>query len=163
MYIFWGMQVTKPAGRQWNTILNLVLSYLGFVKHVIDHALYTLKTTSTKDVLIYRLSIDDFLCDYYRIHLFKDFLEGINKSFPVTSKEGLQMSYTNLRIIQYPYDIGINQRDHIQDTIIAQQFPDNYEKVNSDSTTFKEYTTFEINLSETIPATPSEIHLLEER
>ena len=73
------------------------------------------------------------------------------------------MSYTNLRIIQYPYGIGINQRDHIQDTILAQRFPDNYEKVNSYSTTFKEYTTFEINLSETIPATPSEIHLLEER
>ena len=42
MEIFREIQLTKPADLQWNTILNLVLSSLGFVKNVIEHDLYTL-------------------------------------------------------------------------------------------------------------------------
>ena len=36
MEIFHGKQETKPVGRQWNAIPHLILSYLGFVKYVID-------------------------------------------------------------------------------------------------------------------------------
>ena len=53
MKICHGMQGTKNAGLQWNKILNLVLSSLVFFKHVIDHTLYTFKTTYTEDVLIF--------------------------------------------------------------------------------------------------------------
>ena len=42
MEIFRGIQGIKTVGIQWNNILNLVLSDLGFIKHVIDHALYIL-------------------------------------------------------------------------------------------------------------------------
>ena len=66
-------------GHQWNTILNLVLSSIGFVKYVIFHAIYTLNTTSTKEVLIVGCYKDDFLCAYYRIQTFKDFPSGLNK------------------------------------------------------------------------------------
>ena len=71
------MQGTKHSGHQWNTILNLVLSSLGFVKHFIDHDLYTLKKIYTKDILIVWCSTYDFMCAYSRIHLLKDFLTGI--------------------------------------------------------------------------------------
>ena len=80
------MQGTKYAGRQWNTILNLVLSSLCFVKHIIEYAIYILRTTSTKYLLVVGLSIFNFLFDYSRIGLLKDFLAGLNKYFPVTSK-----------------------------------------------------------------------------
>ena len=73
------MQGTKPDGLQWNTILNLVLLYLGFIKHVIYYSLYTLNLNSTNDVIIVGCSIDDFLCAYSSIHLLKDFLAEINK------------------------------------------------------------------------------------
>ena len=114
------MQVNKIDDRKWNTILNLVLSSLGLVKHVVDHAIYILRTTSTKDVLIVGFSTNTFLCDYFIIHLFKELLAGINKCFPVTSKEGPQISYINIYIIQSPNVISINQTGHIQDTILAQ-------------------------------------------
>ena len=42
MEIFHRMQGIKPAGRQRNTILNLILPSLGFVKHVIDNDIYIL-------------------------------------------------------------------------------------------------------------------------
>ena len=63
MGIFHVMQGTKPSGLQCNTILNLVLSPLGFVKHAIDHALYTLQTNSDNYVLVVGCSTDDFLCE----------------------------------------------------------------------------------------------------
>ena len=46
------MKITKPSVRQWNTTLKQVLYCLGSVKYVINHALYNLNTTSTKDVLV---------------------------------------------------------------------------------------------------------------
>ena len=80
----------------------------------------------------------------------------------MTSKEVPQLSYINLLIIKSPYSIIINQASHIKDTILAQWFPDASEKVNSIPTPFKEDTTFELALVETLPYTPTEIHLLEE-
>ena len=154
MYICHGIQSTKPARLHWNTILNLVLSYLGFVKHAIYHDLYTLNTNSTNDIIIVGCSIYDFLCAYSIIHLFKDFLAGINKYFPVTSKEVPQLSYLNICIIQSPCGISIYQTSHIDYTILAQWFPDASEKVNSDTTPFKADSTFVLDLVETLPDNP---------
>ena len=80
----------------------------------------------------------------------------------MTSKEGPKLSYLNTRIIQYPYGISIYQTSHIQDTILAQWFPDASGKFNSYPTPFKEDITFEIDLAETLPATPADLHLLED-
>ena len=81
------MQGTKPALHQWNKIINLVLLYLGFVEHVIYHALYTLHTTSSNGVLIFGCSTEDFLFAYSIIHLLIYFLSVINKYFSMTAKE----------------------------------------------------------------------------
>ena len=43
-------------------MLKPFLYSLGFVKNIIDHAIYTLKTTSFKDVLIVGCSTYGFLC-----------------------------------------------------------------------------------------------------
>ena len=48
--IFCVMQVTKPSGCQCNTLLSLVISFLGFIKHVTDYSLYNLKKNSTKAI-----------------------------------------------------------------------------------------------------------------
>ena len=60
--IWLGMKGTKAAELQWNTILNLVFSYLLFVKHIIDHDIYPLQEKTTKDFLIVGYYTDDFLC-----------------------------------------------------------------------------------------------------
>ena len=44
MEIFRGMKTTKPDGRQWNKIINLVLSYTGLIKHFI----YTMLSTQLR-------------------------------------------------------------------------------------------------------------------
>ena len=156
------MQSTKPDDRQWNTILNLVLSSLDLVKNFMYHALYNLNTNSTKDVLIVGFSTDDFMCAYFSIHLFRDFLAGIKNEFPVTSTESPELSYLNLQIIQSWYGIIIYQTYHIQDNISAQCFPYASEKFNSSPTPFNTYITFELSLEETLPATSAELHILEE-
>ena len=79
------------------------------------------------------------------------------------SKEGPQLSYLNLHIILSPYGVSIYQTAHIQDTILAQLFPDASEKVNSSPNPFKADSTFQITLEETLPATPAELHILEDR
>ena len=103
------------------------------------------------------------MCDYSSIHLFKDFLEDFNKYFHVNTKEYPQLSSSlNLRIIQSPYGISIDQTAQTQDTILVQWFQYEYEKLNSYPTPFKADITFEPTLPETLPSNPSEIHLLEE-
>ena len=117
------MQGTKPSFLQRNKILNLVLYSLGFVNHFIYYAMYTLSITSTKYALIVGYSAYDFLCDYSIIHLFKDLLAGINKYFSVNSKEGPQLYYLNIPIIQSPYGISIDQTAHILVNILGQILP----------------------------------------
>ena len=56
------IQGTNTTGRQRKTILQLVLSYLGFVKHIRDYEIYILKPKSNKYVLIVEFFTDDFLC-----------------------------------------------------------------------------------------------------
>ena len=80
------MQVSKHDGHQWDTIINIVLSSLGFAKRFIDHDFNTFRKNSTKDVLIVGFYIDAFMC-------------GCWKYFPVTPKEGPQLSYLNKCII----------------------------------------------------------------
>ena len=161
--IYRRMQGTKNYGCQWNTILNLVLSSLGFVKHVIYHALYILHKKCTNDVLIVGCSTEDFLCAYDITHIFRYFLSGINKYLHVNPKEGPELSYINLWIIQSPYGTIIDQADHIKTIILAQWFPDATERVKYSPNLFKSDRTFELDLAETLTDTLSDLHHLEER
>ena len=138
MEIFRGMQGTKHSGRYCNTIINLVFYSLRFVKHVIYHANYTINTSSTKDIIIVGCSTYELRCAYYSIHLFNDSLLGLKKYSPVTPKKGPQLSYLNLRIIPSPFGISIDQKSHIQNTILAEN--------KYFHTPFKAYRTFELTL-----------------
>ena len=80
----------------------------------------------------------------------------------MTSKEGPKLSYLNLRIIQSPYGIRIGQIYHIQDTILAKCFPGAFEKVKPAPNPFKANNTFELTIVETLPDTPTELHVIED-
>ena len=75
-------------------------------------------------------------------------------------REGLELYYLNLCIIQTPHRIISYQIYHIKDTILAQWFPDAIDKFNSDTTPLKVDSTIELSLAKTIPDTPAEIHHL---
>ena len=108
-----------------------------FFKNIIYHALYILNKNSTNDVLIGGCYIYDFLWAYYIIHIFKDFFAGLNKYFHVTFKEGPQLSYLNICIIQSPYVISIDKTYHIHNTILAQWFTYASDKLNYVPNPFK--------------------------
>ena len=81
----------------------------------------------------------------------------------MSSKEVPELSYLNLCIIRYPYNIIVDHTYHIQGTILVQWFTYFFEKDISYPTPFKAYTSFEMYLLETLTATPDELYLLEDR
>ena len=82
--------------------------------------------------------------------------------FPMTPKEGPELSYIILYIIKSPHGIIIDQTSQIKDTILVQWFPYTSERVKSSTNNFKSDSTFELYLAETLPVTPFELHPLEE-
>ena len=55
-----GIQGTKPSGRQWNRLLDAVVTILKYKKSTIDHAIY-IKVFSDGTVSYLTVSIDDVL------------------------------------------------------------------------------------------------------
>ena len=55
-----GIQVTKPSGRQWNRLLEAVVSILKYKKNAIDRAIYIQIFTYGK-VSYLIVSTDDFI------------------------------------------------------------------------------------------------------
>ena len=55
-----GIQVTKPAGRQWNRLLDSVVTILEYKKSTIDHAIY-IKVFDDGTVSYLTVSTDDVL------------------------------------------------------------------------------------------------------
>ena len=101
---------------------------------------------STKDILIVGFSTYKLLCAYSSTQLFQYFPPEINTYFPVTSKEGPELFYLNLRIIQSPHGISIEHPSHTNETILTQWFQDITKTVNSSTTLFEAYINFELAL-----------------
>ena len=55
-----GIQGTKPAGRQWNRLLDVVVKILEYKKSKIDHAIY-IKVFDDGKVSYLTVSTDDVL------------------------------------------------------------------------------------------------------
>ena len=55
-----GIQGTNPAGRQWNRLLDAVVTILEYKKNTIDHAIY-IKVFDDGTVSYLTLSTDDVL------------------------------------------------------------------------------------------------------
>ena len=55
-----GIQGTKPAGRQWNILLDAAVTMINYKKSTIDHAIY-IKVFSDVTVSYLTVSTDDVL------------------------------------------------------------------------------------------------------
>ena len=55
-----GIQGTKPAGRQWNRLLDAVVKIIKYRKSTIDHAIY-IKVLSDGTVSYLAVYTDDFI------------------------------------------------------------------------------------------------------
>ena len=73
----------------------------------------------------------------------------------MTPKKVPEISYINLRIIQSPHAIIIDQTAQINYIILEQYFNESNEQVNCYTTPFNIDSPFEINLTNTLPDTPN--------
>ena len=55
-----GIQGTKPSGRQWNRLLDEVVTILKYKKSTIDHAIY-IKVFTDGTVLYLKVSTNDVI------------------------------------------------------------------------------------------------------
>lgn len=109
-------------------------------------------------------SVDDFLCAYSDVSLYKRLIESLEELFDVTTEVGTIRHYLNLRIIQSSFGISYDQTKHIEQTIVPKFFPpESTERLKSVHTPFRTDSKYEAELCEQLPATEDELKLLEER
>ena len=74
------------------------------------------------DLILLNTSTDNFLCAYSSVELFYALKKHIKKYVPVTTQEGPELHYLNLRIIQSQYGVSYDQTEHIKDIILDEWF-----------------------------------------
>ena len=115
------LQGRKDAGRKWYQAFSTYLEKIGFSINSRDGGLFVwnnsnsnLTATSKKKVNSYLLlSTDDFLQVGEDLELMKKIGTEINRVYPCKTKEGNVIKYLNLRIIQSPYAVSIDQTEEI--------------------------------------------------
>jgi hypothetical protein len=115
--IFRSMQGKKDVDHQWYHLLKGSLGNIGLHHSVADHAIFTWKEPISE--LFCAIAMDDFLClcdDSSQCIRLKTRLESI---FEMTLQEGETLHVLNLRFIQSPQGIIIDQTDHIVDMVIT--------------------------------------------
>jgi hypothetical protein len=77
--------------------------------------------------------------------------------FEITTKIGPILHYLNLRIIQSPDAISIDQTEHIQSKILSDWFQDDGDPLRTTDTPFRTDNEFERDLAEALPASQTEL------
>ena len=106
------IQGTKPAGIQWNRLLDAVVKILEYKKSTIDHAIY-IKVFDNGTVSYLTVSTDDVLNTTTNKNAFPELTRLFKENFEMKVQEGSILKYLNFRICQSPLGSIINQTDHI--------------------------------------------------
>ena len=75
-----GIQVTKPAGRQWNRLLDAVVTIFNYKKITIDHAVF-IKVFADVTVSYITVSTDDVLNTTNNENLFPELKRVLKENF----------------------------------------------------------------------------------
>ena len=116
--------------------------------------------------MILNTSTDDFLCAYSNQTIFDTLCTHLKRFFGITTEEGTLLKCLNLRIIQSPFGISVDQSEHIERTIINNYFPP--EKVAESGikaahTPFNTCNKYEIDLLKQLPAIGEYLKALKKR
>ena len=98
-------------GRQWNILLDAVVSILNYKKSTIYHAIY-IKVFTDGTVSYLTFSTDDFLNTANNETAFPELTIVFKEHFEMKVQEGSVLKYLNFRIFQSPLDFSIDQTDH---------------------------------------------------
>ena len=110
------IQVTNPDGRQWNILLDAVVTILKYKKITIDHAIY-IKVFSGGTVSYLTVSTDDVLNTTNNENAFPELKKLFKEHFEMKVKEGSVLKYLNFRILQSPLGFSIDQTDNIMELV----------------------------------------------
>ena len=116
-----GIQGDREIGREWYILLKRILEKFGCKQCPFELAVYFYKQDN--DIILINTSTDDFLCAYSDVALFYSVRDHLKQYAGVTTQEGPELKYLNLRIVQSKYGASFDQTDHIQSTILDHWFP----------------------------------------
>jgi len=130
---------------------------MGLKKNATDNAVWV--STKGSDTIILILETDDFMLLVSRKQLYLDIKARIEMSYGITMQEGPVIKYLNLQIIQSDAGISLDQTQHIL-KILEPHYPQNSTFTRTDIP-FRTDRDYEQELMNAIPASPSELKLLE--
>ena len=92
-----GIRGTKPAGRQWNILIDAVITIIEYKKSTIDHTLY-IKVFDDDIVSYLTVSTDDVLNTTNNENIFPELTRLFKEHFDMKVQEGSVLKYLNFRI-----------------------------------------------------------------
>ena len=115
------IQGTNPSGRQWNRLLDAVVTILKYKKITIDNAIY-IKVFADGTVSYLTVSTDDVLNTINNENTFPELTRVFKEQFEIKVQEVSVLKYLNFRIYQSPLGFSIYQTDHIME-LVNEWFP----------------------------------------
>ena len=110
------VHVTKPAGRQWNRLLDAVITILEYKTITIDHAIYV-KVFDDGTVSYLTVSTDDVLNTTNNENAFPELTRVFKEHFEMKVQEGSVLKYLNFWGCQSPLGFIIDQTYHIMELV----------------------------------------------
>ena len=110
------IQGVKPSGKQWNRLLDAVVSNLKYKKIKIDNAIY-IKVFSDVTVSYITFSTDDVINTTTNETAFTELRIFFEEYFEIKVQEGYALKYLYLRIFQSLLGFSVNQTDHILELV----------------------------------------------
>ena len=107
-----GIQGTKLTGRQWNKLLDAVVTIIDYKKSTIDHAIY-IKVFTDDTVSYLTVSTDDVINTTNNENAFPELTRVFQENFDMKVQEGSVLKCLNAWIFQSPLGFSINQTDQI--------------------------------------------------
>ena len=111
-----GIQRKKPSGRQWNRLLDAVVTILKYKKSTIDNAIY-IKVFTYGTVFYLIVYTDDVLNTTNNETEFTELTIVSEEQFEMKVQEVSVLKYLNLRIFQSPLGFSVDQTDHIMELL----------------------------------------------
>ena len=111
----------ETAGRQWNILLDSVVTIIKYKKSKIDHAIY-IKCFTDGTVSYLAVSTDYVLNTTTNEKSFPDLTRFFKEHFEIKVQEGSVIKYLNFRIFQSTLGFSIDQNDNIM-KLVNEWFP----------------------------------------
>ena len=116
-----GIQGAKPARRQWNILLDAVVTILKYKKSTIYHNIY-IKVFTYGKVSYITVSIDNFLNTTNNDNTFTEIPRLFKEHFEMKVQEGSVLKYLIFRICQSHFGFNIDHTYHIME-LVNEWFP----------------------------------------